>query len=203
MELLQCKGEGRYSDVTKRKQVMEKAMEYLEFTECIERYQTEVYSFCLYLTNNNRHEADDLYQDTFLVAWERHAGLLAEQNIKSYLLSVAMRIWKNRKRKYAWRQRIAPEQSFDTDFGENSGRTAVPPMAETGPEEQVLRKEQEEFVRRAVAEMEDKYRLPVCLFYMEQLSIKEIARVLQIPKGTVKSRLFTAKQILKRKLEVG
>ena len=48
----------------------------------------------------------------------------------------------------------------------------------------------------------DKYRLPMLLFYMEELSLAEIAAVLKLPEGTVKSRLHRAKKILKQKLEV-
>ena len=175
-------------------------MEYLEFTQFIEEHQTEIYSFCLHLTND-KYEADDLYQDTVLTAWEKHAGLSAEQNMKSYLLSVAIRIWKNRKRKYAWRQRIAPVQSCSVDAERNFSSTADVPIEESGPEEKILEKEQQELVRKAVGGLKDKYRLPVYLFYMEELSQKEIAKVLQIPKGTVKSRLFTAKQLLKEELK--
>lgn len=55
----------------------------------------------------NVQEADDLYQDTFLKAMEVNDELDFEDNPKSYLLSITLRIWRNRKRKFAWRRRIA------------------------------------------------------------------------------------------------
>lgn len=56
-------------------------------------------------------------------------------------------------------------------------------------------------VRSAVGKLPDKYRIPVLLFYMEELSISDISSILKLPEGTVKSRIHRAKKILKQKLE--
>ena len=77
--------------------------------QCIREYGKEIYSFCKHLTCS-RQEADDLYQDTFLKAVELQQKIDWQENPKSFLLSVAVRIWKNRKRKAAWRNRIAPTE---------------------------------------------------------------------------------------------
>ena len=80
-----------------------------ELEMCVSQYGKDIYSFCKYLTGNS-HEADDLYQDTFLKAVERKEKIDYEQNSKSYLLSIVLRVWKNKKRKYAWRKRIVDVQ---------------------------------------------------------------------------------------------
>ncbi len=77
-----------------------------ELENCIWEYGKDIYSFCRSLTLNLQ-EADDLYQDTFLKAVEVIREIEYEKNPKSYLLSIALRLWKNKKRKYAWRNRIA------------------------------------------------------------------------------------------------
>lgn len=64
----------------------------------------------------------------------------------------------------------------------------------------MIAREQAARVQRAVQQLEDKYRLPVYLHYMEELPLQEIARVLKIPKGTVKSRLYQARKSLKNML---
>ena len=54
----------------------------------------------------NKESAEDLYQQTFLVAWEK--GELDEnRNPKSYLISIAVNLWNNQKRKYLWRKKKA------------------------------------------------------------------------------------------------
>lgn len=162
---------------------------------CIDEYGRALYSFCSYLACN-RQEAEDLYQDTFLKALELGGLIDREQNPKSYLLSIALRIWKNRKRKYAWRKRIADirpiEEEKDGNFTESEdGR----------PEESLLAKEEREAVQNAVRRLPERLKTAVLLYYMEELPVKEIARVMRIPAGTVLSRLHQARKSLKKELE--
>lgn len=175
-------------------------MTVFELEQCIKAHGTAVYSFCLHLAGT-RELADELYQDTFLVAMERIWQLHndAGANPKSYLLSVALRLWKNRRRKAAWRHRIAPEQSMDVPGADALLEQAG---AADSVETEVLKEERRRQVRLAVAALPEKYRVAVLLFYMEELSVGEIARVLHVPAGTVKSRLHQARRLLKNQLEV-
>lgn len=166
-----------------------------ELEACIEANGREIYSFCCQLTRD-RQEADDLYQDTFLKMVEVGDRLEIEQNPKGYLLTVAVNLWKNRKRKWAWRQRITgPVVSMEDAVLEL-------PSGEQPPEEQIISLEERKLVQQAVARLPDRYRLPVLLFYMEGLKLSGIAEVLKLPEGTVKSRLFKAKKMLRTELEV-
>lgn len=161
----------------------------------IRNYGKEIYTFCCYLTRS-RAEADDLYQDTFLTVLERPDWLDARQNPKSCLLTVAVNQWRNRRRKLAWRRRITgPQVSLEAMETEL-------PMEQATVEEAMILQEEIRMVRQAVATLPEKYRLPVLLHYMEELKLTEIAAVLKIPVGTVKSRLCKAKKVLEQKLEV-
>lgn len=170
-------------------------MNHKELEMCIRTYGKDIYSFCCHLTRN-RQEADDLYQDTFLTALERLERLDVEQNPKSFLLSVAVNQWRNRKRKFAWRRRITgPRVSLeDVDMEFAAGQETV--------EEALIFQEERRMTQKAVAALPEKYRLPILLFYMENLKVAEIAAVLKLPQGTVKSRLFQAKKVLRKELEV-
>ena len=175
-------------------------MTVFELEQCIEAYGTEVYSFCLHLTGV-REWADELYQDTFLTAMEHITKLHndADANPKSYLLSVAIRLWKNKRRKAAWRKRIAPEQSMDAPDGAVLiGEAELTNSIET----EVLRAEERRLVQRAVDTLPEKYRVVVLLYYMEELPLAQIASLLHIPSGTVKSRLHQARKLLRQQLEV-
>lgn len=88
----------------------------LELERCITKYGKDIYSFCRQLTGNS-WLADDLFQDTFLTAMRLLGKLESEQNPKSYLLSIALRLWKNKKRKYAWRKRIADVEPYEENVG--------------------------------------------------------------------------------------
>lgn len=162
-----------------------------ELESCIDAYGKDIYTFCLHLTRD-RELADDLYQDTFLTAIQKQAGIDDNANVKSYLLSICIRIWKNRKRKWAWRNRIAPMSRLEDSIDNSLNYIES---------DHILEKEKIAVVRKAIESLSDNYRIVVLLFYMEELSQDEIANVLQIPVGTVKSRLHTAKQLLKSELE--
>ncbi len=169
-----------------------------ELEQCVDIYGKDIYSFCRQITGNV-WEGEDLYQDTFMKAVELLDRIAMDQNPKSYLLSVSIRLWKNKRRKYAWRQRIAGMESLNemTDTGGLSSD-----MGGKMPEEEVLLREQDRLLHQCIAELSEKYRIPVCMYYSAELSIKEIADCLKLPEGTVKSRLHKAKTVIKKRLEV-
>ena len=167
-----------------------------ELEACIAEYGTAIYSFCRQLTQNTQ-EADDLYQDTFLKAMELSSKINQTQNPKSYLLSIALRLWKNKKRKHAWRKQIASMVSIT----EESDLDLIKAAAFT-PETSFLQREESDLVRRAVGNLPEKLKITVLLFYMEDLSVTQISHILKIPAGTVKSRLHHARNQLKKELEV-
>lgn len=166
-----------------------------ELESCIHEYGTDIYSFCCHLTYS-RQEADDLYQDTFLKAIELNENIDYTDNPKSYLLSIALRIWKNRKRKFTWRKRIADVRPI---IEEADMQCSIP--EESSLEQQILGKETQELVRQAVNRLPQRFRVIVLLFYMEELAVAQIAKLLKIPEGTVKSRLYQARKLLKKELE--
>lgn len=165
-----------------------------ELEGIIHQYGSQIYSFCKQLTGD-RQLADELYQDCFLKAMESLERIEADGNVKSYLLSVAVRLWKNKKRKFAWRRRIAPMEELNEETVSN--KTDV----SHGPLQSYLKKEQTDMVRLAVSRLADTYRIPVLLYYMEELTVSQIAEVMGIPPGTVKSRLYKARKQLEAELE--
>lgn len=67
-------------------------------------------------------------------------------------------------------------------------------------EEQILIRDEMETVRKLVDDLPDKMRIVILMYYMENMSVDEIAEVLKIPSGTVKSRMHQAKNRLKERL---
>lgn len=166
-----------------------------EFAELIETEGRVIYAFCCHLTRE-KDEADELYQETMLKAMGRLSRMELSGNPKSFLMGIAAKSWKNKRRKYAHRQSIAPEDSLDQESFEEK----LAGM-EDSPEETYLSKELCRLVRRETAALKEKYRIPVYLYYSAEMSIEEIAAALHIPKGTVKSRLYTARTKIAKKLE--
>ena len=166
-----------------------------ELTECIDTYGRDIYSFCRHLTGTVQ-EAEELYQDTWLKTVELLEGIDSTGNVKSYCLSVALRIWKNKKRKFAWRKRIAGTQDYLDEEGQEYLQDESP-----SSEERILEKERDCLVWNAVDALPEKMRTVILLHYLEGLNTAQIAEVAKVPVGTVKSRLYQARMLLKKKLE--
>ena len=72
---------------------------------------------------------------------------------------------------------------------------------ESSPEETYLAEEEKRLIQGAVDKLPEKLKICILLFYMEQLSVAQIAKVLHLPEGTVKSRLYQARKLLEKELE--
>lgn len=162
-------------------------------------YGNQIYSFCRYLTGKER-EAEDLYQEVFLKAMELGSlsnNGISSNNPKGYFLSIAVNIWRNRKKKYALRRKTAIISSYETGEGTEDILDNETPS----PEYALLTKERESAVHKALRELPEKYRSVALLYYMEEQSTEEISKILGIPSGTVKSRLYHARKKLAGELK--
>lgn len=166
-----------------------------EINRLIEEYGTDVYRFCRRLTGK-KETADDLYQETMLRVIEKCSLIRKAENPKSYMIGIAVKLWSYWKRKEARRQHIAPIR----EMNEETMQRCVENGVET-PETAVLLKEQERLVRQAVERLPERMRTVLYMYYTAELSVQDIAQATGIPKGTVKSRLFHARQLVKEAME--
>ena len=159
----------------------------------IEAYGTDIYSFCIRLTQN-RELAEELYQDTFLAMCEKE-DWKEEGNVKSYLLGITIKLWQNRKRKFAWRKRIAAEIPVSKEQGLEAFST------DENLEQHMVSKEEQEAVWKAVYKLPEQLRIVILLYYMEDFKVAEIAEKLSLSISNVKSKLMRARKYLRKELE--
>lgn len=166
-----------------------------ELKRLITEYGMHLYSFCCNLTGN-RMDADDLYQDTILKAVELRHRLDSSGNPKSYLIGISIKIWQNHRKKYAIRQRILPMAEYE--------ETLIQDAIDPGilPEGEVIRKEMIQEVRTGIKRLPEKLQIVLYMYYTAEMSLEEISQALHIPRGTVKSRLYTGRNQLREYLEV-
>lgn len=169
-------------------------MTHQDLIHLIEEEEKTVYSFCHMLTGN-KVDAEELYQQVMLLAIEHCRDIDSSKNPKGYLIGMVIRIHKDSRRKYARRQRLAPMGELSDEL-ETVVADNLP-----GPEEQTLLKEREQTIRQEVGMLPEKLRMAVWMYYTAELSVEEIAYRLHVPKGTVKSRLHKARNILRQRLE--
>ena len=170
-------------------------MEKERLAQIIAAHGSDILRFCR-ITAGNSAEGDELYQDTMLLLLEKRHDLDGSQNVKSYAISVAVKLWKNKQRKVARRLRLVPQESL-----EDLKQRGIQPGETASPEEGLLQKSQAELLREMIRRLPEQYRLPLQLHYSADLPVKEIAKLMKLPESTVKTRLRRAKEQLRQKLE--
>lgn len=169
-----------------------------EFEQFVRDNGKDILRFCR-MTCGNQEIGDELYQDTMLKLLEKRKRLDVQQNVKSYALSISILLWKNKKKKYANRNRLMPIDSIDRM--EADGNLNFANITNEQPEDYMLQEDEKSTIQQIVANLPEKYRMPIHLYYSADMAVREIAKVLQIPEGTVKSRMNKAKRLLKKELE--
>jgi len=149
-----------------------------------------MYSFALKLSRV-RDDAEDLVSDTVLRAFERWEQYRLGTNIRAWLFTILYHVFVSRKRRIDAREVQAP------DANERWGHEAV---GEADPEGRFYASFLDEEITRAIDALPDEYRSAVVLSDVHELRYAEIAQVLGVPEGTVKSRLFRGRRLLQKRL---
>lgn len=150
-----------------------------------------LYSFALKLSRS-RDDAEDLVSDTMLRALERWEQYRLGTNIRAWLFTILYHLFVSRKRRIDAREVLAPDDS--------DGGAPFEPVGETDPEGTFYNSFIDEQVVAAIQALPDEYRSAVMLSDVQGMRYAEIAQVLGVPEGTVKSRLFRGRRILQKKL---
>lgn len=159
----------------------------LNFDDIVSAYYQPLYRFG-YSLAKNEHEAGDLTQQTFFIYAEKGHALRDKSKVKSWLFTTLYREFLRRKRKD---ERM---DSYEPEMLENAGGSVEPG---------VRRSMDGHLAIEALDEVDAVYREPLILFFIKDLAYKEIAEVLDVPIGTIMSRLSRGKaqlrEIFKRK----
>ena len=150
-----------------------------------------LYAFALKLARS-RDDAEDLVSDTLLRAFERWDQYHLGTNISAWLFTILYHVFVSRKRRIDAREVHAPDDS--------EGWSAFEAVGEIDPEGRFYDSFLDDEITQAIDALPDEYRAAVVLSDLHDLRYAEIAEILGVPEGTVKSRLFRGRRILQKKL---
>lgn len=159
-----------------------------DFDSLINLYSTALTGFCISLCSSIS-DAEDLFQDTWLKAMKNYKKYDSSKPFEKWLFTICINTYKD-KLKLFYNKR---KKSFINEEEKNAFLNSLP---DKKAENENLYLE----LRVAVSTLPKKLKVVLVLFYYKDYSIKEISGVLNIPEGTVKSRLKKAKTELKRRL---
>ncbi len=158
------------------------------FGELVHRWQEPIQRLCTRMTGD-LHRGEDLAQEAFLRVFTRRQDYRPQGKFSTWLWQIALNLCRDDARY----QRRHPVTSLETAGSETE--EAFAPEAEVNPVSpatDVARLEQAEIIRKALRQLDEPHRMVVILRHYEGLKFAEIAEILGIPEGTVKSRLAEA-----------
>lgn len=168
------------------------------FEELLLRYQGQIYNLCLRMTGNP-DDAADLTQEAFLKAWKNLESFQFDSAFSTWLYRLASNCCLDFLRSQKRRRTV----SLTVENEEDEQVMDIPDTQPT-PEEQAVKQEEKEQLHLAMQMLDEEQRQILTLRVVNDLSYTEIADILQLKEGTVKSRLSRARESLRKKLlEIG
>ena len=142
----------------------------------------------------NRYDAEDLVQETFYVGLKKFYQLREERKFKSWLFAILRNTYlKNRRQEGKF---LKSEYEDGTDYIRLLENAAEHIDVETAYEQKIKSAQIQELLN----ELPEKQKSPLLLYYISGMTYHEISETLEVPMGTVMSRLSRGKQILKKKV---
>ena len=170
-----------------------------DFTHDAMQHAPQLFSTAMRMTRN-RSDAEDLVQETFIKAWRSFATYQQGTNLRAWLFRIMTNTYIN---KYNAQQRKPTETELD-DVDElflykRLGSVDQSQLSQSA-EDQMLSLFTDDEVKKALEELPDQFRIPVLMSDVEGFSYKEIAEILEIPLGTVMSRLHRGRKSMQKML---
>jgi len=159
----------------------------------VQRYQRPVYNLA-YRMLGNAEDAGDLVQETFLRAYGALASFRQDASFLTWLYKIASNLCIDQLRSRKSKSAL----SLNVELQE--GREPAADARESSPEDRAVRGAVQDVVQRAIMNLPERYRVVVVMRHLQDMSVEEIARVLEMPTGTVKTHLFRAREMLRGRL---
>lgn len=163
------------------------------FEQLLLQHQKSVYNLCLRMTGNP-DDALDLSQEAFVRAWRALGQYQFDAAFSTWLFRLTSNVCID----FLRRQKRQQHVSLTVSDEEGTGEEFTIPDPTPGPEEQAIHNDRQAAVARAMALLPADYRAVLQLRVVEELSYEQIAQILGIQMGTVKSRLARARMQLRK-----
>lgn len=166
------------------------------FADIVDYYQHKIYQHC-YRMLGNKHEAEDMAQEAFIRAYVNIDSFDESRKFSTWLYRIATNISIDRIRKRK------PDYYLDAEVKGTDGLDMYSQLSSTSdksPSEEVESIELQRYIQNEIAQLPTKYRTIIMLRYLEEFSLQEISDILDIPLGTVKTRIHRGREALRKRL---
>jgi RNA polymerase sigma-70 factor, ECF subfamily len=165
------------------------------YAEIVELYKDKVFQICFRMLGN-RHEAEDISQEAFIRAYVNIQTFNQKRKFSTWLFRIATNLCIDRIRKKK------PDYYLDAEVKGTEGLTMYSQVAANTPlpEEEVEDMELQATIQHEISKLPEKYRSVIVLKYIEELPLLEISEILDLPLGTVKTRVHRGREALRKQL---
>ncbi|NQV07376.1 sigma-70 family RNA polymerase sigma factor [bacterium] len=170
------------------------------FQSDVEEFLPQLYSAALRMTRNP-HDAEDVLQEALLKAYRGYHTFTAGTNLKAWMYRILTNTFINKYRKKSRRPTEVELGDYEDLYLFNRlGQSGATGGAERSAESEALDGIVDTDVKAAVEALPDNFKIPVLLADVEGFSYKEIAEIMDVPIGTVMSRLHRGRKALQKAL---
>lgn len=169
------------------------------FAEIVNRYRSPLTNY-LFRMLSDYEEAVDLAQETFVRVYFAIERYHTDYAFSTYIYRIATNLAISEIRKKKRRKLLSLTSFFQTDDS-GDAQEFHPPDNKSLPDEDLIEVERNRTIEKAIATLPDKYRAPIVLREIQELSYEEIAQILGLGLGTTKSRISRARGLLREKLK--
>lgn len=165
------------------------------FGEIVDLFKDKIYQLS-YRMVGNAHEAEDIAQEAFIRAYMNIHTYDTNRKFSTWLYRIATNLTIDRIRKKK------PDYYLDAEVAGTEGLTMYSQVAADVqlPEDELQSLELQEEIQQQILSLPDKYRSVIVLKYIDELSLKEISEILELPVGTVKTRIHRGREALRQQL---
>ncbi|WP_082235726.1 RNA polymerase sigma factor SigW [Halobacillus massiliensis] len=165
------------------------------FEDIVTFYQNKVYHICYRMVGISA-EAEDLAQEAFIRAYTNIDRYDERRKFSTWLYRIATNLTID------WLRKRKPDYYLDAEVKGTDGLDMYSQLAidQALPEEEVESLELQNYIQNEMLALPPKYRSVIVLRYLDELSLQEIADVLEIPVGTVKTRVHRGREALRKRL---
>ena len=165
------------------------------FEEIVTLFQHRLYQVC-YRMLGNAQEAEDISQEAFVRAYINIHTFDQKRKFSTWLFRIATNLCIDRIRKKK------PDYYLDANVPGTDGLNMYSQIAATDelPEDEVERMELQQRIHYEIGRLPDKYRSVIILRYIEELPLQEIGDILELPLGTVKTRVHRGREVLRKQM---
>lgn len=167
------------------------------FDKLVRSYEKRVYNLA-YRLSGHYDEANDISVDAFVRVFQALKLFRGEANFSTWLFRIVTNVYLDRRKRTRNKQHLSLEEYIELE--ENSVARQIEDPAPSPGQVAELR-ERSDVLQNAITALPDYQRAMVVLYHTEGLSYEEIAGVMELPIGTVKSRLNRARLVLREKLD--